>query len=476
MANPNDDFFAAKPFPVAPPTASEPRPTGAPRGKPRSVVGTYVLPVALFVAIVGGIAYLTQNVTGKRSGDTPAPIAKSADAPMVLAFDRTKAIWEETRLDEKGDPLDPYVLEWEKGDTGHYDFPFRNKTDQPAEVGFLRPSCDCTSMQALILDADQSAKVKKAQVDTPFAAKLVSDDAPWTEMKVDEKAGVVVPPKAEGILRMTWNGRKEPGSRLRLSVFMWIQPQGNFSQRQIVNLEVPIIVSPPAVLHTETINVGAINPKGKAEASVLIWSPTRESFTLKCDNADPLTDVTFRPLPPAECKAVENDFRQNKRTTRVRSAYVMKVVLHEERDGKQMDLGPFRKTLPLQIENAAVDIQKPTFAGIVRGDVEVGSADDRGRINLKTFRSVDGARASTPVWTETKVALEIAMVSPTFLETKLTKPKDDSAARPRWTLELAVPPGKWVGSFGDDAVITLKIATDPPRFVRIPISGTSTGR
>ncbi|MFO0866599.1 MAG: hypothetical protein U0744_18495, partial [Gemmataceae bacterium] len=109
-------------------------------------------------------------------------------------------------------------------------------------------------------------------------------------------------------------------------------------------------------------------------------------------------------------------------------------------------------------------------------EAEVGTSEDRGRINLKSFRAASGTTVKVPVWTDKKAALTIESVSPPVIEAKLIKPKDDSAARPKWTLEVNVPADKWTGSFGEDAVLYLKLDTNPPRRVRVPISGTATLR
>ncbi|MBX9679522.1 MAG: hypothetical protein K2X38_12220 [Gemmataceae bacterium] len=477
MANTSDDFFASKPFPSAPPIGGNESPAPVlPASKQKSVLTTYVLPVTLFVAVIGGIAWLSQNLSGKRPTETVQPSkGNNSEAPSPLKFDRVKAVWEETKLNEKGEPLDPYVLEWEKGETGFYDFPFHNSSDQPIELGFQRPSCDCTAMKVVLLDAQQAETVKKAVADNPFAMKLASDELAWAEMKVDEKSGIMVPSNGDGILRMTWNGRKEPGSRLRLSVYMWAEPRGKPSQRTQFNLEVPIIVSPPAVLLTDAENIGLLAPQGSAEANFFVWSPTREEFKLKVEHPDPLAEVTMKARSAEECKKIEEDFRKRNRPTRVKSAYDVKIVIHEEKGDKKMEIGPFRKSVALLVVDTAAEIA-PSVAGIVRGEAEVGTSEDRGRINLKSFRAASGITVKVPVWTDKKAPLSIESVSPSLIEAKLIKPKDETASRPRWTLEVTVPPEKWTGSFGEDAVLYLKLDTTPPRRVRVPISGTATLR
>jgi hypothetical protein len=478
MANTTDDFFASKPFPSAPSIGGNESPAPIPPApKQKSVFASYVLPVALFVAVIGGIAWLSQNLSGKRPVEAvQAPKgAANSNVPAPLNFDRFKAVWEETKLNEKGEPLDPYVLEWEKGETGFYDFPFHNPNDHAVELGFQRPSCDCTAMKVVLLDGQQAQTMKKALADNPFAMKLASDELAWADMKVDEKSGIVVPSKGDGILRMTWNGRKEPGSRLRLSVYMWAEPQGKPSQRSQINLEVPIVVSPPAVILNETENVGMVAPQATAEAGFFIWSPTREDFKLKVEHPDPLVDVTIAPKSPEECKKIEEDFRKRNRPTRVKAAYDVKIAVHEEKGDKKMEIGPFRKAVPLMVVDTAAEVT-PTVTGIIRGEAEVGTSEDRGRINLKSFRSASGVTVKVPVWTDKKTPVSIESVSPSVIEAKLIKPKDENAARPKWTLEVHVPADKWTGSFGEDAVLYLKLETTPPRRVRVPISGTGTLR
>lgn len=477
MANPHDDFFASKPLPAAPPVGAHEAPAAvSPRAKPRSVFTTYVLPVMLFVIVIGGVAWLSQNLSGtSKRPSVPNPTPTANNGPGALVFDRNKAEWEESRLNEKGEPLDPYVKEWEKGETGYYDFPFRNTTDQVVELGFSRPSCDCTSMQVAILDADQAEKAKQVLAADRFAASLAPDKLQWADLKVSETESFLVPPKAEGVLRMNWSARKEPGSRLRLSVQMWSQPQGKQSQRVVQMFEVPIVVVYPAIMLDETVNVGVLGPKGTAEGKYFIWSPTRENMKLTVEHPDPLLEVKLTKKSADECKKYEEKFRNGNRPTRVKAAYEVTVEVHEEKGDKKMDLGPFTKKAVLKVEDSLHEVT-PTVVGLIRGEVEVGPSEDRGRVNLKTFRTASGTSVKVPVWTEVKAPLEIASVNPPALQAKLIKPKDESASRPRWTLELSVPPNKWEGSFNEDAVIMLKLATDPPRLIRVPIAGTATER
>src|SRR4051794_4398419 len=115
---PRDDFLPQRPFPVE--TVQAPV-SPAPRPKQRGIFARYVLPVALFIAIVAVTAWVTQFMPGWRARNTSSGNVTNGPefkAPPVIQFSRVTAQWDPK--DEK------YVRPYERGVPGHYDFPFRN--------------------------------------------------------------------------------------------------------------------------------------------------------------------------------------------------------------------------------------------------------------------------------------------------------------------------------------------------------------
>src|SRR5439155_22305834 len=130
----------------------------------------YVLPSILFVLIVGAIAWITQFMPNWRSAGTSTTVESSEKA--VIAFPLTKAKWDKNDED--------YALELETGAEGHFDFPFENTTDQLAEMGLRRTSCDCTSLEVTIVSESEWQSYAKEINDNPLTAKAGA----WTWQKI----------------------------------------------------------------------------------------------------------------------------------------------------------------------------------------------------------------------------------------------------------------------------------------------------
>src|SRR6266516_4542982 len=108
----------------------------------------YLLPLALLVAMIGGLAWVAQQLPRWTKDRPHGPTQTGGKAP--LEFVRKVAQWgpkPDPLVDEKFEPKD-----YEPGKTGHYDFPFKNNSKDDVEVMAFATSCNCTSVQAAALD------------------------------------------------------------------------------------------------------------------------------------------------------------------------------------------------------------------------------------------------------------------------------------------------------------------------------------
>ena len=127
---------------------------------PKSSLLKWIVPIVLFVVIVGVLAWLTQNLPKggdtKKKGPNPTPPVNSQVREPDLRFlykpvdrkpgrpDAGVGVWDD-------DPF--YAKESEQGQDGHYDFPFHNPHDYPVTIGFARASCDCSHLMVTVLDS-----------------------------------------------------------------------------------------------------------------------------------------------------------------------------------------------------------------------------------------------------------------------------------------------------------------------------------
>lgn len=423
----------------------------------------WALPIGLFVVIVGAIAWISQNL--------PKGLTKKVDAPVVqpnaptapLRFLANRAIWDDTDPD--------YVKEFETGSDGFYDFPFINPGTTPVTLGFGQSSCDCSQLKVAVFEPELAAGFATMSPKNPL---VFPKDPVWTALSVNEKAGVEIPVGGAGVARMQWNGRKGPGQRLRLNIRMWMQPTGRPDDRSFETLEVPIVMSEPLRFTTEKLSLGVMSSGGVLQGEFIAWSPTREGLDLKIDTAKlpPHLEATIAKLDDAARKRLDASFREDRKGTRVRSAFRIVAKVSEKKDDKQLDQGPFRREIPLLSADIPFPLQTPLVTVHVRGDIDVGAAEDNGAVHLKSFSAKNGVRKTVPVWHDGADELTVESVYPTVLEVKLTRSaKESTPARGKWSLDVNVPPGAWHGPFQEDAVILLKTNSTPPRKIRIPVVG-----
>jgi hypothetical protein len=458
MSDPPSDrpveLFAPKTLPAEPtaPPVSEPRRSGS--------AFRYALPAAVLILVVGVIAWITQFMPNWRSRkDNQPSVAVTSSAPKALRFALKKAVW---------DPEDEaYALEAERGHDGHFDFPFENVAGQTAEIGLIERKCDCSHLDVCLLPAAEWERYREEIQKNPMTAK----PGEWTFTKVAESdtKGFEVPAGAKGLVRLAWQGRKGPGSRLNLGVKVWHQPLGNLGQRDFDDLEVPIMMAAPLMYIPPRVDVGTLVARASAEAEFTLWSATRPSFELEWgDSLDPRFGYAKKLLSPEECRDLEKKLRKEGGNTRVRKAYRFQVTVREQADGKQLDQGPFHHDVTFVLDDDK--LRGPQVLGISKGDIIVGNTLDRGKVNMEIFRAREGKERVVSLWAENGVDLEPESQTPATLQVKLEK-SDKTAARTKWLLHVTVPPNTQFGVFGEDSVIILRTKTTPPRFIRIPVTG-----
>jgi hypothetical protein len=379
-------------------------------------------------------------------------------------------------------------MEYEHGERGHYDYVFENVTAEMAEFGLLKTSCDCSKVEFAFLDDGQWAKWEQAQkkrrpAERPSAA--ATSDFPWKAMTVDDKTGVPVPGNAKGLVRVSWLSRKSEGQGLRLTVNLWSQPLGKPVARDYVSLETGSVIVAPVMFSSAGVSVGTLTANGTAQQQLFCWSATRDKLDLKIGVDDPRFTWKVSPLSPKECKFLEGTIRgfvkgpdrfpgvDLETDTRVRVAFRVLVTVYENKDGKQMDQGPFHEFMPVRLDGASL-ARAPMVRGKVQGEVDVGPADAQGKLDLGSFHAKSGARKSIVLWTNRGTILSLANHNPETLKVRLTEnEKDSTPERKSWRLLVEVPAGSQAGPMPDDSAIILRTQSTPPRQIRIPILGTA---
>jgi hypothetical protein len=463
----------------ADPPSTIPSVTTAPAAPPAltksSTAKRVVLPLIILLVAIGVIAWVTQY----RPGVAPKGIdPKQGNVQAAIRFVSEVSTWEH----------DPdfipglggqYVKMIEFGTNGHYDYVFENTTDGEAEIGVHFVSCACSSVEICVLNSSQEEACRKALADRKPPLALVNG-VTWQKVEVDDKMAksLKVPAKSTGVLRLHWKspvGNVEVAQQaLLLTIKAWSRGTGPAHNKVPVDLAARVLYVRPALFEPEELKLGILGPKQERSESFICWSGTRE-LQLASASTDPHIKVRTEPLSLRR-------YRDWTRTipTKVYCAFRVTVTLHEQADGKQLDLGFIRMAVPVKISNTAgsdVTFKTPMLEASVSGVVRL--ADPSNKISLDPFPANKGTQSKEVfVYAPKGCTLRCDVEQLPGLSATIRKVDDVGNNETRWALIVTVSPhGVAAGQLPDDAVVVLRVEYDnaqsPPRAVRIRISGTA---
>ncbi len=449
---------------------------------PRSVLTVaFVSTLVLIALIVGFIAWVIQYLPsrGKNVSVPPPP----PQGKILLAFERPEALWrkkpavqmKDANPDDMEDPF-KYV---ENGASGHYDFPFKNKSEQKIEILSFVSTCDCTSVKACVLPGVEWERVNKEQGAKPGEPLAYAKEPSWLELPkkpVGEPANkpyLVVEPDEGGVVRVEWIANKP---ELSVQPALAVRATGDPVLYQ--PLRVPVMMRPAIQFDPPRVNAGVLTA-GKTTKTVFdVWSSTRNKLDFTLPSADPLFVFEVQKLEDDEFAAKAKDLGARKIASRVLCAYRVSVTVHETKDTKHLDQGSFYRKFPFALEGKVdtnAPLWGPEIVGRVEGDVQIGGQDDQRRILFKSFNAKTRASKEVQLATDADVQLKTCeghSDQPSWIKVNLTRGQA-SSNRVTWQLEVIVEPNT-IGarSFDEpDAVVLQIVGAGPPRFVRIPIEG-----
>lgn len=438
----------------------------------------WLVPLVMFVVIVGGIAWLVQNMPSWRAKTAVVPaLPKGPDALLGFVHPITQsgyfvAPWEPLGKDDLGKPLTkkPYAREFERNEEGKYCFPFLVRSEQAVEIGSNFKSCDCAKLSIAVITPQQSEAFRAAMIKDPGLPPADEASLDWKSLDKTDDKGVIFPGGAHAIFRMVWTNRRNVGEALNLKAHLWARSPGDVS-RQTYAFAIEAVSAHPLRTKNPRIDVGGIDPDGHAKAEFLVWSPTRDQlkFALNDRVGDSLFRLDVRPLSPNECAELQTKLRGEDILTRVRAAWKVNVTVHENNGKHQLDQGHFIRAVTIDVPEASEDIPALYVVGRVQGEVRVGAADANGKINLGPFQAQFGTEKRVVLAANNRaIDLEIQSAPPT-LRCAITEEK--STKSKQWQLRVEVPPGAVVGAVPDDFAVILRIK-GTKRSIRIPIVGS----
>jgi hypothetical protein len=473
-----------------------------------------ILLVAIFLATVFGLTYITQY--NRDSGETDTP--GSGDGPKASTSKEVPLRFSMTRIDAKEPPS---FMKWwdsgvEVGGTSHVEFWCRNQNPKPVSIKIPSLSCQCGSADfgaipnetmrdyaALSVLSTGPFSVSPA-IFSAYTHALLNSKITWVPLKSvsvsDEtsmQAAEAGKGPAYGIVRLNWTG-KDPTGPKTLSIDAVAALPGASGLPQMQRLEAAIDVLPgfevirrmgPGAWKPVTdLPVGEIRERGTAKGDLYCASYTRESLAISTLFGAPREEdepcITWTRAVAASAEEF-NDFREfigNEKNgkRKLKCLYKMTVTVNErveiDRDGqkvlRQLELGPIDRKLKIMAAQASerfVDI-----GGRVIGDISVLVGAELGRIDLGNSFTPDQDHTRDLTLVAERPGLDVKLLDaetfPTYLRVKL-EPLPDVSGRKQWRLRVTVPKGKLYGALPASSVIVLQTNDPQPRRVRLPVRG-----
>jgi hypothetical protein len=384
----------------------------------------------------------------------------------------------------------------ETKEAGHRNFWFRNAGSVDVVLHLQNKFCQCQTVkvcrqlppaQAGATNGEEAVQWTAAQLerranDPDFVWEVLEDHKPLT-----------IPAGAQGGVQLSWNNTQTQPQRF------WARLNALAEGAEATEIELGIRVAFIPPIHVslgDNINDSPaeherdkieLRPGEKDVVRFLIWSSTRDKFTIKAE--PPSLDHPCikwsdpKPLTPEECKALSEPNGKQ-----VRSGYRLEVNVSERTtDGsRQLDLGPFRRSLTLTFDEKErpIDPVQLWVSGRVHGEISILGNTNKALIDFRQVK-VDDTAVEECVLVSRTPGLDLKL-DPEFMANKPAYFKEvtlkDLPNKPgqegrRWTLRVTVHSQVVLGSLSskerrEQSVIVLRTNGDPPRTLRIPVTGT----
>ncbi len=431
-----------------------------------------IVTIGILVALVGGITFVTQYVPSKERPDvSPAP-PPGPERGLVFPKSSNETLYSETT------PA-----------TGFCEYLFTNEASVTMELGLDFQNCKCAGVQVRNLNREEKetylSLTHKGCVAQTLAAPpqplsvvavgaalhdklqgILGPRGEWLQMTA-KKETLIVPAEGSGLARLRWEGKQEGPQRLKAT--FWSRPLAKPTQASFTDIELPMVYVPPLGLAPPEGDVKELVAGGKNGVGFICYSATRPDFTLSAheENHDPCFEVTCE---PRSVEQLNKDLAALGTAFPIVKGYLIWVWVHENRNGKQLDFGPFQRRIAVK-SDALLETAVVVVKGIVASDLRV-VGDKQNRISLAQFDADRGATKHVLIESD-RPGLRLALDSrsPQIMSVTLSDPKPTSDGGQQWKLEIVMPPNSINGRMPPDSEIVLKTLDGSPRRFRIPVAG-----
>jgi len=450
-----------------------------------------ILLVIVFAAVIAGLTFARQWLATPTPPPTVKRIESTSTKPLVTIAGM----------------IMPGVNYEMTPTRGHQDLWFENTHEEDVELGLDQTSCKCAGVDVTLITEKESDRIRNwlplaaatqvaAGMDLPLMAlapallclnvtrDIFSDSARWQRLKREDAQPLRVAPRAQGLLRLEWEGRKMGPERISATV--WTQLFGKTSSRIYTTMEMPLTFVAPLMVTPSQAKM-ELGPGDRQTASFWCWSATRAGFHLSAreESSHPCFSCACLPLVGQELELAQRSIKGEHGTSTkgeegpppILFGYHVVVTVAERLDtGLQLDLGQFDRKIILTCPD--VEFQ-PGFheytvslQGQVQGEVRVGVPGDRDKVNLGIYAKTRGTTKEVPVET-LKPGLKLKLIDqiPSFLGVQLKQTRS-SLEGTHYKMTVTIPRNQ--SYLPEDSAIILETIDNPPRKVRIPVTGIAT--
>ncbi|MFL5339720.1 MAG: hypothetical protein ACJ8F7_06085 [Gemmataceae bacterium] len=462
--------------------------------------------IVVLMAVVYGATYLTNYTTQTKKPDDGGAVPPPPTASDPIVFPGGKiAIWDKDveNITEDQDAA-KYARQVEPLSENQYDFKFYNPHADAASVKLTFTSCTCTHVDLGVFpEADWAQWQRQHMLSaaasltgappllTALAAVKLHAHMRWTAMPDPKTAsesdpGVPVPAAVGGIphpgvVRVHFRPKAlsdDPQQPDRLRIRLKTEAAGLVA---IPELNVSYFAVPPLGSFPNKLEIPELGGNQKRAVEVLIWSTTRPKLEpmieVKGPDPDDKDNPCFEigplvPLTPAELRILPKAIGREKSRLEALCGYRITVTVHESRNGRQLDMGPFSRRLELRAD-AASDPKGILITGLVLGEVKVLDGDERDRIPLGDFKVDRGASRVVTLATsnlDVDLAPEVTANEPSI--TAKLNPPEVIDGQKRWKLLVEIKPTS-PGDLPQYTAIELQVRVKGAntRKLRIPVAG-----
>jgi hypothetical protein len=300
--------------------------------------------VAIGVAfLAAGIGYVVTSFSGPRTVSDEGVGIPRPKAPLEFMTD-----FSGTRNEEAFT-------------AGYHPFRYKSKVDTPTLVGVNWKNCKCASVELCVAPDEW-----KALPEEELVKKADDSSLKWISLAQDGP-GFSIPGKAIGWVRVGWKADKSGDERFKADLWLY-EPDSGIG----FPLEIGVSFVPAVRVRWEENQerpdayVGRMGAGDQREAKFLIWSSTRDKFSLKPD--PPRVDPCISYGEPTPLAQGELDELTRAHGRKALSGYRAVITVRERASDDQLDLGPIRRQVAWK-SDAAKDPITAHVNGIVLGEV-----------------------------------------------------------------------------------------------------------